>query len=75
MRKTVVLLALLPFIASCKKYCWECTISTAGGLIYQEQICDRTDKQIQDLQDNPKETKDNTGQVIYVTTYSNCQRR
>jgi hypothetical protein len=76
MRKTFVLLVLPLFVMSCQKqYCWECDIATAGGLTYKEQICDRTKKQIKDMQENPLETKDNTGAVKYITTFSNCVRR
>lgn len=66
----IFLFALLA--ASCNKSkCWQCTVVSAGTE-FTERICDKSKKDIDELQANPQETKDKDGQVIYTTTYSNC---
>lgn len=67
----IFFMALL-FVSCSKGRCWECTVTSAQGATFQEQVCDKDKKQIQELQDNPQETKDPAGNVIYTTTYSNC---
>lgn len=76
MRKLFIpLLAVVMFSSCSKESCWECDVQTAGGLQYREQFCDRSKKDIQQMQDNPLHTKDATGKIIYTTSFSNCTRR
>lgn len=75
MRFTLAIISACLALASCnKEYCWECDVNSAG-ITYKETYCDRSKKQISDMQNNPLQTKDNTGAVIYTTTFSNCVRR
>jgi len=76
MRKFLFLVVASAMLASCsKESCWECDVTTAGGLNYREEFCDRSKKEIQEMQDNPLVTKDNTGEIIFSTSFSNCTRK
>lgn len=73
MYRIVYIFLFAVLLTSCSKgRCWQCTVTSAQGATFSEQICNKTKKQIQELEDNPQETKDPSGQVIYTTTYSNC---
>lgn len=75
MKQALLLLLILTACASCnKQYCWECDVN-AAGLKYKETFCDRSKKEIQDMQEKPLQTKDHAGVVIYTTSFSNCSRR
>lgn len=72
MRTAIILILACMAAASCnKQHCWECDVNE-GGVQFKETFCDRTKKQIKEMQDNPLETKDPTGRVVYTTTFSNC---
>jgi hypothetical protein len=47
----------------------------ADGVQFKETFCDRSKKEIRDMENNPLQTKDNTGTVVYTTTFSNCVKR
>lgn len=75
MRTAVLLICISLGLVSCnKRSCWECDVN-ADGVVFKETFCDRSKKEIRDMQNNPLETKDNTGQVVYTTTFSNCVKR
>lgn len=75
MKKAVLLLITVAIgTASCGKRCWECTVNI-DGVVSQEKICDKTKKEISDMEANPLETKDKSGTVIYTTTFSNCTKQ
>lgn len=75
MRTAILLIFIGLGAASCnKRSCWECDVN-ADGVQFKETFCDRSKKEIRDMQNNPLETKDNTGSVVYTTTFSNCVKR
>lgn len=75
MRTTILLICISLGLASCnKRSCWECDVN-ADGVAFKETFCDRSKKEIRDMQNNPLETKDNAGTVVYTTTFSNCVKR
>lgn len=77
MRKFLLPILCIVSLTACKKQsCWECTVSTAGSLSYREEFCDRSKKEIQHMQDNPLQTKDQaTGEIIFSTSFSDCTRK
>ena len=75
MRTAILLICISLGLASCNKEgCWECDVN-ADGVQFKETFCDRSKKEIRDMQNNPLQTKDNTGKVVYTTTFSNCVKR
>lgn len=75
MHKLLIVLFLAVLCTSCSKtQCWECTVDI-GGTAFQEEVCDKSKKEIEELQNTPQETKDKDGQVILITSYSNCAKR
>lgn len=75
MRTTIILMLFCLVAASCNKEgCWECDVN-AGGVTFKETFCGRSKKEIRDMQNNPLQTKDNTGTVVYTTTFSNCEKK
>ncbi|MCB0697019.1 MAG: hypothetical protein KDC07_06625 [Chitinophagaceae bacterium] len=75
MQKILLIICSGLLLASCnKKRCWECTVDI-GGDTFQQEVCDKSKKEIKELQASPQETKDKDGNVIYTTTYSNCTKK
>lgn len=75
MKHIALILVFWTGAASCsKESCWECDVN-ANGVLFKESFCNMTKKEIQNKQDNPQETKDAAGTVIFTTSYSNCARK
>jgi hypothetical protein len=75
MRTAIILILLCIGAVSCNKgNCWECDVN-ADGVMFKETFCERSKKEIRDMQNTPLETKDNGGTVVYTTTFSNCVKK
>lgn len=77
MRKFLLPILCIVLLTACRKEsCWECTVSTAGSLSYRQEYCNYSKKEIDHMQQNPQHTKDQqTGEIIFTTTYSDCTRK
>lgn len=75
MKGIALILMVCICCTSCnKESCWECDVNSAG-VKFKETFCDLSKKEVAKKQDKIHETKDQTGTVIYTTTYSNCIRK
>lgn len=75
MRTAILIIFIGLGLASCnKESCWECDVN-ADGVKFKETFCDRSKKEIRDMENNPLQTKDNSGTVVYTTSFSNCMKK